>query len=1096
MTKDVPILLSKLMVPRTSDTIIRDKLRPLTLIIPEKKVTVVTAGAGYGKTTLVSQAVLGHETVWYRLDSLDRDFATFMSHLVAGTRRIFPEFGAETTKRLEDGEALGLEYKGVVALFIHELGSAQGKDIMIVLDDYHNVQDNPLIRDTVQLMVENLCPSVHLIIVSRSDVPLKLSRLRAMREVLDISQEDLLFTTDEIRQFFQQLFRVSLTEDSLEVLQAKTAGWVSALILFFHSIRQKDAMDIEQEVYRLRGSGRLISEYLAENVFASLQTELKNFLLRTSILSRLNAPFCNRLLNISNAAKILRRLQESHLFTFALDEEGQEYCYHQLFQEYLQAALDTEMGGDGKGRLHLEAARILEENGDNEEALRHYFTAGAFEQACTVLEKISMVLIGSGRHELMNAFLEKIPEPFFRSHPWLEYQRGFTYIFSGSFNEAGSSFLKALVLFKEKQDQQGIDNCLNVMATGLYLRGDFHAAWKIFEELLKSPSLSLSLRVETLIHLVFITSQNGNMEESDRYYENALLFMPGIEEPVLREVYHACLILYYGFRHVFSGDILKAIDLAEVAKEKLQKCGNYRFLTTGYQLSSLAYAYLGHSAQGLDEACKGLALSKEKGFRDFSFGWLLCNAGLNAAGLGKIEDAVLYTKDGLKHFEKLGSYFGEGCAYLNLGIIYIYSGRFDLAEEMAQACLNAVKGLNVPHITSPAKGILAVVLIQKGKTEEGERLIREAHAEFSYSTHFNCMVFRLYAHLYWQKGLVEDALASLHKCLRIAEANRFEESVARDWEWLMPLLVILYSRGVMQGCIQKIFSVAGDNARLGLMSLQKNAEPQSAQAAADILKALPGPCRPGLLVHCLGRFQVFKGQEEIPAGSWKSSKSRMLFKLLVHYRKKGFVSKEVFMEHLWPEDDPAKTSTRFHVALTTLRRVLEPGLKRGLPSAYLKSDGDTYLLDLGKDGSVDVESFEEACSKVKTAQDDARAIDCLLEAERLYAGDFLSEDPYEPWCTKERDRIREMYLTVLAGIIDFFFSKERYAKAIDYCSRYLAADAYAEDVYQHLMRLHALTGNNTMVLKTYERCKDLIIADLGCPLSRKTEALAKELLNG
>ncbi len=123
MAKEFPILFSKLMVPRTLDTIIRNKLRPLTLEIPEKRVAVVTAGAGYGKTTLIAQAVQGYDTAWYRLDDLDRDFATFLSHLVAGIRRIYPDFGKETAKRLEEGETLSLEYKGVVALFIHELGS-------------------------------------------------------------------------------------------------------------------------------------------------------------------------------------------------------------------------------------------------------------------------------------------------------------------------------------------------------------------------------------------------------------------------------------------------------------------------------------------------------------------------------------------------------------------------------------------------------------------------------------------------------------------------------------------------------------------------------------------------------------------------------------------------------------------------------------------------------------------------------------------------------------------------------------------------------------------------------------------------------------
>jgi two-component SAPR family response regulator len=220
----------------------------------------------------------------------------------------------------------------------------------------------------------------------------------------------------------------------------------------------------------------------------------------------------------------------------------------------------------------------------------------------------------------------------------------------------------------------------------------------------------------------------------------------------------------------------------------------------------------------------------------------------------------------------------------------------------------------------------------------------------------------------------------------------------------------------------------------------------------------------------------------------------MLFKLLLHCRGRGFTAKEVFIEHLWPEDDPEKTSSRFHVALTTLRRILEPDLRRGVPSAYLKSEGDAYLLDLGEGGSVDLEEFEEACSKARTVADEERAAGHLMEAERLYRGDFLAEDLYEPWCMEERERVKAMYLSVLSGLVDYHISRKDYAKAADYCGAHLSADAYAEDVYQQLMRLYALLGNNSMVLKTFEKCRDMIAVDLGCPLSRRTESLARELI--
>jgi LuxR family transcriptional regulator, maltose regulon positive regulatory protein len=1096
MAKGIPILHSKLMAPRTADTVTRDKLRALLSEIPKKKIITVTAGAGYGKTTFIAQAVQGFDTVWYRLDNLDRDLTTFMHHLIEGVRRMYPDFGQEIIKRLDENLNLGLEYKGIITLFIHELHTKLKKDIMIVLDDYHSVQDSPMIRNAVQLLTEHLCTSAHLILISRSEIPLKLSRLRTMREVLDINPEDLLFTTEEIRQFFTQLFGITLTSDSLEILHAKTSGWVSALILFFHSIRQKDLEDIELEVQRLTGSRRLISDYLAENVYARLQPELKQFLIKTSILPRLNALFCNKLLGILNASDILGNLQKSHLFTFVLDEEGQEYYYHQLFQEFLQGVLKRELGNTEKEGLHRDAARILEENGDEEAAVHHYLTAGAYEQACTVLERIRPALINSSRLELMNAYMEKIPEPYFNSHPWIEFIRTIANLFSGRILEGRNGLIKTYSLFSAAQDQVGIDSCLNIMATGLYFKGDFHQAEKIFEELLKSPSLDPILRVEALIHLVFITSQYGKIEESDAHYGNALKFMPEIEDPIIRDAHHAWLMIYHGFRYSIAGNQLKAFELARTAKERLQHIESYRLMPVCFQLSAMACLYQGSCAMGLDEACKGLAISREKGFHDISVGWLLCLAGSNAFGLGRVEEAIDYAEQGLKHFQELSSPFGEAYAYSTLESIYLPMGRLDLAHEMGLACIEAARGLDMPHITAPAKGMLADILILRGNLDDAEVLIKEAKASFQYSTLFELMINRLYTRLFWHRGEKEEALSWGHKCLVLTDKHHYERLAAIDWGWVMPILLELYSRGVMQGCVRKIFTVVGNDARQALMAMQKLVDMPISQAITEILKALPTAIHPGLKVNCLGRFQVFKGKEEIPAENWRSKKAKMLFKLLVHLRSHGYVSKEVFMEHLWPEEDPEKTAKRFHVALTTLRRILEPDLERGQASAYLKTDGDTYLLDLGKDGIVDLDTFEEACRKADGTLDDAQSLRFLLEADRLYTGDFLEEDLYEPWCLQERERVRVLYLSVLASIIDYFMHRREIETAIKYCYSYLNIDAYAEDIYQNLMNLYALSGNKPMVLKTYERCKDKIINDLGCPLSQESELLAENILLG
>ena len=170
-------------------------------------------------------------------------------------------------------------------------------------------------------------------------------------------RSDLAFTPDETDQLYSQLFYISLKQESLEILQQKTEGWVSGLILFYHALRGKRTSEIETLLLKLKGSHKLIFSYLEENVYNSLTDERKEFLLKTSILSRVNAEFCDRLMKINNSRDILKDLEENRLFTSSLDEEDKWYVYHQLFRDFLQAKLITELGCQAAleqiGRAHV-----------------------------------------------------------------------------------------------------------------------------------------------------------------------------------------------------------------------------------------------------------------------------------------------------------------------------------------------------------------------------------------------------------------------------------------------------------------------------------------------------------------------------------------------------------------------------------------------------------------------------------------------------------------------------------------------------------------------------------------------------------------------
>ena len=260
----------------------------------------------------------------------------------------------------------------------------------------------------------------------------------------------------------------------------------------------------------------------------------------------------------------------------------------------------------------------------------------------------------------------------------------------------------------------------------------------------------------------------------------------------------------------------------------------------------------------------------------------------------------------------------------------------------------------------------------------------------------------------------------------------------------------------------------------------------------SVTQEVQTPC---LNVFFFGKFRVFRGDEEIPDKRWKSKKALMIFKYLLFSRQKGYLKKDILMELLWPEDDPVKTSKRFHVALASLRKTLEPEISRGTSSAYISRSGDAYIIDIGDKGWVDIENFKEELRLGQKIKDAEKSIEHLLKAEMLYRGDFLEEDLYVQWCDEEREKFKEEYLQLLEEIIHYYMDKKNYKQCIDYAKKFLSIDKYAENIYQLLMLCYSRTGNKAMIAKIFKKCKDNIMTELDCPLSRETEILYQELIS-
>src|SRR5665811_466735 len=412
-----PLLETKFHVPRGRRGLVaRPTLRERLSRGAESALTLVSAPAGFGKTTLLTKwlggaAADGRSAAWLSLDRRDNDPALFWSYLVAALQAASPEVGAGALSLLQSPQA---PIEAVLATLLNDL-SVVSNDVVLVLDDYH-VIDSRDVQDGMTFLLEHLPPQIHLVIASRADPALPLPRLRARGELVEIRSADLRFTPDEAAEYLNQKMGLALTAQDVAALEGRTEGWIAALQLAALSMQGRD--DIAGFIAGFAGDDRYIVDYLVEEVLARQPESIRSFLLKTSILSRLTGPLCDAVTGQDGGKAMLEALDRGNLFLVQLDDRRRWYRYQHLFGDVLRARLHDEQP-DRVHELHARASDWYERNGDRSEAIRHALAAEDFERAADLVELAIPAMRRSRQEATLRRWIEALPGEVVQVRPVL-----------------------------------------------------------------------------------------------------------------------------------------------------------------------------------------------------------------------------------------------------------------------------------------------------------------------------------------------------------------------------------------------------------------------------------------------------------------------------------------------------------------------------------------------------------------------------------------------------------------------------------------------------------------------------------------------------
>lgn len=413
-----PLLETKFYIPRQRPALVqRPRLIERLNQGPGRKLTLVSAPAGFGKTTLLAEwareaAAGGWPAAWVSLDSGDNNPARFWAYVITALQRVRSGVGERTLAALHTPQPPPMEW--ILTGLLNEIRAIED-DCALVLDDYHAIDAAP-VHDAITFLLDHLPPQMHLVIATRSDPPLPLARLRGRGELNELRAADLRFTSDEAAAFLNQAMGLGLSAADVAALEMRTEGWIVGLHLAALSMQGRD--DIPGFIRAFAGDDRYILDYLVEEVLRRLPEGVRRFLLQTSILDRLSGPLCDAVTGREDGKGLLQDLERGNLFVVPLDDKRHWFRYHHLFADVLRANAMEEQP-DQVPIWHRQASEWYEHTGLPSEAVRHALLAKDFGRAADLVERTGRAMLASRRDETFLGWVKALPDELVCMRPVL-----------------------------------------------------------------------------------------------------------------------------------------------------------------------------------------------------------------------------------------------------------------------------------------------------------------------------------------------------------------------------------------------------------------------------------------------------------------------------------------------------------------------------------------------------------------------------------------------------------------------------------------------------------------------------------------------------
>jgi len=1108
LKEGIPIVRSKLIMPQLPKVMAApERLRRLNAAMQSRSAVFVTAPAGYGKTTLLVNALnerrsRGDRVCWYRLDESDGDLAVFYAHLV---EMLFPEEEQgfeEVSRGLADCGDVFARHQYLNALICQELWAWHDRcpDVktFIAFDDFQHVLNTPEIADAVRFFNDNLPDNCTIVVSSRWSTGLLAGKRMLSRDTLEISRSDLCFSEDEAAAFFEAGYGIIPVHDLLRKIMLHTEGWAAGVILAFQ-IFSLNGADQTGSFLDRSGSREPFFQYMAAEILKAVDERLMHFLVKVAILPEFTAAEAAAIFDEEQTPELLKQCERQGLFIQKISGRETTYRFHSLFREFLQQIQAQQLAPREVNNYHLKATAYYIEHRLFDQALEHFIACGDVASAAALVARESARLIAFGDLDQLRLWFRLLPDDVVSGSGHLLYVKSFIHL-QQDIDGALHLLEQALALFQQTDDIVMQVHTLPQMAHVYVLRNDVQGMRKVStltgelaervqglpladllavldfilmsvweEQLPSGVAVARRLRCLALagewqwvllewMAVMYILL--GDLDQGESLLQETL----GLEMVAGSKMLKGYAQMYFLIAHQLQDDTAALSPLLDEMMAIGEKY-NYR-LILGY--GNRVAAIAGYRRHDLDDALERLdestraweALGNQPMAnlnRLYRCLWLCsrpCPDLTNRAGQRRNAPQTLI--EARKALEALTARPTGMCLQeigrSIFGAIAREAGDFKLAEKNLVAAVKRSKAKGAKQVLAGACLHLAKLYYDTGNQAGGEDYLRQA---------FDLAVDNRYV-MFWDlhfPTLIEMAARCIRSDIHASYAQAliaryFGTEAAEFLGGTAALTADDHWRDFTGAFIARYGSTPGQGP--GASPL-----PQRARTPA----ASDEPCAPPISVTLFGRFGIEVNGAAIPDHEWKTRKIVGVLKYLLANRGQA-VFREQLLEIFWPEVGCKLASNSLRAALHELRKVLR---KYGVPldgrRPFLSERRDSLMACSDSLLTVDVDAFLASfreLRKLPLNTDSRTQRKIILEKMIvLYQGDFLEKDRYEDWAFAERERLRSIYSGAVMELANIYMAEGDYRKAEELLLQVLTSDQFNEEACLCLLKLYVATNQRS-----------------------------------